>query len=512
MKLKQATGEKHYVVSRLTGVVLGVVCLISTGCQHNRAQTNCGKNCRQVAPSRIAEQPADEVPTVELPAAEWTGSNGVEKAAREFSGADISPGLSTNGDFDASPFLIPPVTDLSNVFADTATDNGAVEQGDAKDETKNHRPKASSPPLAATTAREAAQALETLGAKIDRDFDGVVQRIDLAYLKITDEQAKLLRLMTDVTELDLTGTDISDATLTLISELSMLRCLKLKGTRVSDVGVRHLAKLTQLGILDLGRTEITDAAMSQLRGLTELHFLVLNHTQVSDKAIADLKSLQSLRGINLIDSRMTPNGIAQLEKDLPRCLVVFETDDEVSFLHLPAEFSLAASGPNRSSGPDSDIRLRRLQQLAHQDPEIASHLASVYAEKGEWLKAAAILDVATKCRPHDERLQYRLAESLAYAGQTEEAYLLFRKFLSESAANLAVGVIVYDTALNVSESYLERSVAADSDNARARRHLEEIQSRKTANHVDPAKKDSISTARLPTIIPRKHPGATAEMN
>jgi len=449
-----------------------------------------------------------------LPAAEWSASNDVDMPRREFSVDDDSFATS-HGEFDPQQLLIPPVADLSEMLTDSAAVEDAAARGDSKDGVDDYdRPDTSSKPIRATTAHEAAQVLEKLGAKIDLDYDGVVQRIDLAYLKITDEQAKMLQLMTHVTELDLTGTDISDTALQHISDLRMLQSLKLKGARVSDAGVRHLANLTQLGILDLGRTEITDAALTHLQELNELHFLVLNHTQVSDKAIADLKSLQSLRGINLIDSKMTPDGIAQLEKDLPRCLVVFETNDEVSFIHLPAEFSLAANGSNRGSGPDSDpdIRLRRLQQLAHQDPEIASHLASVYAEKGQWLKSAAILDVATKCRPHDEGLQYRLAESLAYAGQTEEAYLLFRRFLSESAANLAVGVIVYETALNVSESYLERSVSADTDNARARRQLAEIQGRKTTNPTDSSEKDSISTARLPTIIPRTHPRASPEMN
>ncbi|MEQ9410621.1 MAG: hypothetical protein RIK87_22990 [Fuerstiella sp.] len=385
---------------------------------------------------------------------------------------------------------------------DTST-AGLPELPDAAPPSTESRPR----PETVQSSKDALAALTELGARIERDYDDVVRVIDLAFVKFTDQQAGLLASFDGVTELDLTGTGITDASVRYIAELSRLQSLKLKGTGISDFGMQRIGDLSHLKVLDLGRTQITNASLPQIKRLPELTYLLLNNNNITDNGITHLTTMQSLRGLNLIGSKITPEGWARLEKALPKCLVVYQTGDRLSFIRLPAEFSVAAHTATSHTEAGSDIRLRRLQQLAHQDPELAEHLASSYATAGQWQQSAAVLEVALVADPDNTSLRYRLAESLAHAGQTEEAYQHFSACIGLSAAHLAVGRITYEEALQKSASFLQRAVEFNPNNQDAHRLLAEIARRNSSRNLQQQTAEisttvPVSTVSLPRIIPR----------
>jgi len=73
----------------------------------------------------------------------------------------------------------------------------------------------------------------------------------------------------------------------------------LHGTKVTDDDLKHLKALTQLQKLNLGWTDVGDAGLEQLKGLTELQTLVLGNTKVTDATLRQVKGLTNVDYLNL---------------------------------------------------------------------------------------------------------------------------------------------------------------------------------------------------------------------
>ena len=65
--------------------------------------------------------------------------------------------------------------------------------------------------------------------------------------------------------------------------------VNLYATRITDAGLVHLKGLTNLQDLKLGGTKITDAGLVHLKGLTNLQELHLSDTQVTDAGLAAMQ-------------------------------------------------------------------------------------------------------------------------------------------------------------------------------------------------------------------------------
>ncbi|APZ94317.1 hypothetical protein [Fuerstiella marisgermanici] len=483
---------RTYTQRLATATLLSVVCCYSAGCQTGSHGTVTGQHNSWSASRSRSQNVGHGSPSV---------ADGSTSLTPQSTDADQFPEPVASSEFDLSTVPAPPADSQPSASRPVETRSDKVAMAETKGDTSRLNP------VMPPTLEEATEILTSLGAKIDRDFDGNVRTLDLAFTPFNHSHAELLPLFSGVSELDLTGTDINDFVLKQIAELTSLQSLKLKGTAITDDGVQHIAALDKLKILDLGRTQISDAALTSLRGLTELNYLLLHHTKVTDAGVIQLKPLTKLRGLNLIDSQVTTKGLSRLEEDLPHCLVVSQTGDDVSYIHLPAEFRVAASPANHAAArkTDADLKLRRLQQLAQQDPDFAEQLAEVFSDKGQWDRAVAILRVAANASPHDHDLQYRFAESLAYAGHTKEAYELLSRLVGEASASYTVGTVVYDNALRESESYLERSVKLAPHNATARKRLEELKEAKLWGTREARPATQVSTVSAPRIIPRPRP-------
>ncbi len=434
-----------------------------------------------------------------------SGTSGVADArltpSRQFSSEGDLTASSDKPKADPRQSAAPPESELLQFFASSEPVYDEPKESPAQATAGNVPDEVES--VAVELPKSQAEAivwLEQLGARLTRDFDDEVRKLDLSYRQISDRECQVLQFFPNLTELDLTGTDITDAAMANVVSLKKLHSLKLKGTAVTAEGILQIPGMASLRLVDLGHTTVTDAALSHLSALGQLEYLLLNHTTISDAGLQHVASMRTLRGLNLVGSAVTEEGLARLKRSLPQCLVVSKPSKDLSSISLPSEFHVVAT--QEALQDESDEKLRRVLQLVHEDPSLAKNLAAVYAEQGELRKSAAILRVAVRARPNDAMLNVTLAEALARVGQTEEAYKLFRQYSDESNANFAVGSVLYRSALSTSVEYLERSVAANGNNLDALRKLDEVKQRQRVSHASAESQDVFPADPTPQITPR----------
>jgi hypothetical protein len=72
----------------------------------------------------------------------------------------------------------------------------------------------------------------------------------------------------------------------------------------------------------LGRTKVTDAGLKHLAGLKQLQLLVLTNTNVTDAGLKHLAGLKQLRFLNLSGTKVTDKGKTDLNKALPKLVIL----------------------------------------------------------------------------------------------------------------------------------------------------------------------------------------------
>ena len=106
----------------------------------------------------------------------------------------------------------------------------------------------------------------------------------------------------------------------------LLRALQQKGTlkvALESLAVDHgFDAEGNLLWLGLGNLAVTDAALAKLTGETKLHALYLYDTSVTDSGLKHLADCTGLRLLLLTATSVTDAGVAELETDLPECVVV----------------------------------------------------------------------------------------------------------------------------------------------------------------------------------------------
>jgi len=174
-----------------------------------------------------------------------------------------------------------------------------------------------------------------------------LRSLQLSGPNFTDAGLPEVAKLTGLQRLWLTNTKVSEAGLAHLTALPQLHNLNLSNTRVSDAGLAHLAKLKELHRLWLRDTRITDAGLAQLTPLIGLKALFLDGTQVSDagcKHLGEMKGLQrlslassgvsdkgleplrlltSLQELDLTGAKGTDAVVANLQKALPKCRVLY---------------------------------------------------------------------------------------------------------------------------------------------------------------------------------------------
>ncbi len=154
------------------------------------------------------------------------------------------------------------------------------------------------------------------------DLFASVTQVHVNLPEFGDAGLKHLDGLPELQVLDLCGTTVSDAGLEPLKGLTQLQVLDLMGTLVSDAGLKHLKGLIRLRVLNLRVADISDAGLRHLKGLTQLQELDLFGTKVSDAGLQYLKGLNELREVNLMDTGVTDAGASDLQRALPKTIII----------------------------------------------------------------------------------------------------------------------------------------------------------------------------------------------
>ncbi|MCS6976609.1 MAG: hypothetical protein NZM31_06310, partial [Gemmatales bacterium] len=126
-------------------------------------------------------------------------------------------------------------------------------------------------------------------------------------------------------ELNLSRCNLDDAKLGLLPKISSLRRLSLNGNDLGAPTAFHLANtFPELEELHLSCPRIgTDAAL-HLAKLQSLKRLTLSGGNLTDPGLRRLTALRNLEELDIRDTKVTPAGVAEFQKALPNCKVVWQ--------------------------------------------------------------------------------------------------------------------------------------------------------------------------------------------
>ncbi len=115
----------------------------------------------------------------------------------------------------------------------------------------------------------------------------------------------------------------TDAALdSLVKLSSQLTDLNLAGSKISDGGLKSVAKYSNLTRLHLEKTGITDAGLASLSKLNNLEYLNVYGTKVSDAGLKHLATQRNLKKLYVWQTQVTASGVAAIQKMLPNLEVV----------------------------------------------------------------------------------------------------------------------------------------------------------------------------------------------
>ncbi|MCA9009827.1 MAG: hypothetical protein KDB01_08775 [Planctomycetaceae bacterium] len=325
---------------------------------------------------------------------------------------------------------------------------------------------------------DAMEMFRRLRGKLRSDDNGTVVEADLSYSDVNDDALASIEIFREIKELDLTGTQVHDQSLVVLQQLPKLQSLKLKGTPISSLGMATLTRISSLVLLDASNTAVSDEGFNQASAWTNLRYLSLNNTSVTDAAIPYLTTIKTLKGLSLLNTPVTAEGARQLKESLPDCLIVIKAESESGpaaavdpLRPVPAQIGVAF--PNFPPVPDR--QLEQLVELAGKQPQLAEHLAAVYADREQWSQAARILAAAVAVDPSQPSLQYSLGLALARSGDINAAEIHLTQAVGAADASYDLGLIEYENSLRVCAAHFRQAVAADPSLTVAQTRLCEMQ-------------------------------------
>ena len=131
-------------------------------------------------------------------------------------------------------------------------------------------------------------------------------------------------------ELTLANAGLTDESLTKLPKLPALKRLVLDGNDIRGTGLAHLSKQPELIDLSLGCPTLTDLLAKNLAKLKQLKRLSLAGSGLSDAGIKHLAGLTNLESLDLRRTKSTAVGVAELEKALPNCQIVWDHGESES--------------------------------------------------------------------------------------------------------------------------------------------------------------------------------------
>ncbi len=96
------------------------------------------------------------------------------------------------------------------------------------------------------------------------------------------------------------------------------------GNEIRGTSLTHLSGLPELIDLSLNCPTVTDLFAKNLVELKQLKRLSLAGSGLTDSGIKHLASLTNLESLDLRRTKATAAGVAELQKGLPKCQIVFD--------------------------------------------------------------------------------------------------------------------------------------------------------------------------------------------
>lgn len=111
------------------------------------------------------------------------------------------------------------------------------------------------------------------------------------------------------------------AVISMFKKLPTLRFIKLPDGQVRDVDLETLQKLKRLEWLELYKTTVTDQCMGTVSGIRSLRILDIREAAISDRSVERISHVTNLKLLLVNGSRLTLAGLAEIQKELPHCII-----------------------------------------------------------------------------------------------------------------------------------------------------------------------------------------------
>jgi len=154
-----------------------------------------------------------------------------------------------------------------------------------------------------------------------------LRHLALGYTRVTEAGMEHLASLPNLTGwLTLDNSKVTDAWFPHLAKLSLLTGLSVAYNPISDAALASIGAFQNLQELNLSYTKVGDAGLAHTKSLGKLNTLRLAGVGVSDAGLRHLRGLATLRELDLTKTKATANGVADLQKALPRCRILFEPE------------------------------------------------------------------------------------------------------------------------------------------------------------------------------------------
>jgi hypothetical protein len=154
-----------------------------------------------------------------------------------------------------------------------------------------------------------------------------LRHLALGYTRVTEAGMEHLASLPNLTGwLTLDNSKVTDAWFPRLAKLSKLAGLSVAHNPVGDAALASIGAFQNLQELNLSYTKVGDAGLAHLKSLGKLNTLRLAGVGVGDAGLLHLRGLAPLRELDLTKTKVTANGVADLQKALPRCRILFEPE------------------------------------------------------------------------------------------------------------------------------------------------------------------------------------------
>ena len=200
----------------------------------------------------------------------------------------------------------------------------------------------------------------------DMRFASRVSSINLARLRITDEQLRHLQHLKYLERLYLKDTGLNGTGLKHLTGLLKLNSISLQGLNLKPEAFDALAQMKNLQYLGLDQTSTTDRDLAKLSGLQHIKQLWLNDTKVSDEGLAAIGNMDGLEKLVLTNLAIDGSGLedlAALKRLKYLSLEGCPVDDSI-MQHLKRFDSLETLGLDKTRVTDKAVvEIKKLKNL-----------------------------------------------------------------------------------------------------------------------------------------------------